>query len=96
VNPSVREGFGLNIIEANAVGTPCVGYDVPGLRDSIMHQKTGFLARDGDVGDLAAKIVRVLEDETLRRELSVNGMEYARQFSWDRCRQEFLAAVVAA
>jgi len=96
VNPSVREGFGLNIVEANAVGTPCVGYDVPGLRDSILHEKTGFLAAPGDVGSLAANILRVLEDRSLRGDLGANGLEYARQFSWDRCCQEFLAALAVA
>jgi glycosyltransferase involved in cell wall biosynthesis len=95
VNPSVREGFGLNVIEANAVGTPCVGYDVPGLRDSIADQNTGLLARAGDIQDLAAKIVRVLEDETLRRHLGDNALEYSRQFTWDKCAQEFLTAASA-
>ena len=93
VNPSVREGFGLNVVEANAVGTPCVGYDVPGLKDSIEDQRTGLLARAGDIGDLTDKIVRVLEDETLRRRLGDSALEYSRQFSWDKCAQEFLTAI---
>ncbi len=33
---SVREGWGLVITEANGVGTPAVGYDVPGVRDAIV------------------------------------------------------------
>jgi glycosyltransferase involved in cell wall biosynthesis len=35
VATTVREGWGLNVSEASAVGTPTIGYDVPGLRDSI-------------------------------------------------------------
>ena len=35
VATSVREGWGLNVSEASAVGTPTIGYDVPGLRDSV-------------------------------------------------------------
>jgi glycosyltransferase involved in cell wall biosynthesis len=35
VATTVREGWGLNVSEASAVGTPCIGYDSPGLRDSI-------------------------------------------------------------
>jgi glycosyltransferase involved in cell wall biosynthesis len=96
VNPSVREGFGLNVIEANAVGTPCVGYDVPGLRDSIENQHTGLLSRAGDIDDLTDKIVRVLEDETLRRHLCDNALEYSRQFTWDKSAQEFLTAISAS
>ena len=94
VNPSVREGFGLNVIEANAVGTPCVGYDVPGLRDSIVDQNTGLLARAGDIKDLAAKIVRVLADDSLRRHLSDNALTQSRIFTWDKCGREFLTAAL--
>ena len=35
VATTVREGWGLNVSEASAVGTPTIGYDAPGLRDSI-------------------------------------------------------------
>jgi glycosyltransferase involved in cell wall biosynthesis len=94
LNPSVREGFGLNVIEANAVGTPCIGYDVPGLRDSIVDRDTGLLARAGDVDDLTSKIVSVFGDQALRRRLGDNALEYSRQFSWDRCAQEFLTAAL--
>ena len=41
--PSVREGWGLVVVEANAVGTPAVGYDVRGIRDSIRPGETGVL-----------------------------------------------------
>lgn len=35
ITTTVREGWGLNVSEASAVGTPTIGYDSPGLRDSI-------------------------------------------------------------
>jgi glycosyltransferase involved in cell wall biosynthesis len=90
VNPSVREGFGLNIIEANALGTPCVAYDVPGLRDSVKNQETGLLAKAGSVEDLTTKINDVLEDESLREELSKAALIYSRSFSWENCTEHFL------
>jgi glycosyltransferase involved in cell wall biosynthesis len=90
VNPSVREGFGLNVLEANALGTPCIAYDVAGLRDSIIDEKTGLLVKeDGNIEKFAEAIMRVLEDEALRRTLSVNALEYSRNFSWDKTAQEF-------
>jgi glycosyltransferase involved in cell wall biosynthesis len=46
--PSVREGFGINVIEAASAGTPAVGYNVPGLRDSIQHGETGYLTSSAD------------------------------------------------
>jgi glycosyltransferase involved in cell wall biosynthesis len=90
VNPSIREGFGLNVLEANALGTPCVAYDVAGLRDSIINGRTGLLVKEnGNFEKLAEAIIRVLEDEKLRRTLSVNALEYSKNFSWDRTAQEF-------
>jgi glycosyltransferase involved in cell wall biosynthesis len=90
VNPSVREGYGLNVIEANALGTPSVAYDIAGLRDSIIDEKTGLLVKeDGNIEKLADAIIRVLEDEVLRENLSKNALEYSKKFSWDRTAQEF-------
>jgi glycosyltransferase involved in cell wall biosynthesis len=90
VNPSIREGWGINVIEANACGTPAIAYDVPGLKDSIINEKTGLLVKEnGNVEKLAEAIIRVLENETLRKTLSVNALEYSRSFSWDKAAQEF-------
>ena len=58
--PSVREGWGLVVVEANAVGTPAVGYDVRGIRDSIRPGETGVLVAAGDpeaLGRAAAALV---------------------------------------
>jgi len=91
VNPSIREGWGINVIEANACGTLAVAYDIPGLRDSIINEKTGLLVKEnGDVEKLAEAIIRVLEDEKLRRTLNVNALEYSKNFSWDKTAQEFV------
>lgn len=90
VNPSVREGWGLNVVEANALGTPCVAYDVAGLRDSISHYETGLLAEAGNVEALADKIVMVLNDDSIRNKLSKNALNHSRKFSWDNTAEEFI------
>jgi glycosyltransferase involved in cell wall biosynthesis len=94
VNPSVREGWGINVIEANACGTPAIAYDVPGLRDSIVDGKTGLLVKEnGNVEKLAEAIIKVLEDEKLRKKLSKNALEYSKKFSWDKSAEEFLKVI---
>jgi glycosyltransferase involved in cell wall biosynthesis len=94
VNPSVREGFGLNVLEANALGTPCVAYNVAGLRDSVIDGKTGLLVKEnGDAEKLAEAIIKVLKDEEFRRTLSVNALEYSKNFSWDKTAEGFLKVV---
>ncbi|MEM0301531.1 glycosyltransferase family 4 protein, partial [Saccharolobus sp.] len=93
VNPSVREGFGLNVIEANALGVPCVAYDVGGLRDSIRNGETGLLVKPGDVQALAEGLLKVLTDEDLRGKLSESALEHSRNFSWDRTAEEFMKVI---
>ena len=90
VNPSIREGWGLNVIEANALGTPCIAYNVPGLRDSVRDGETGLLAENGNVEDLAEKLISVLKDDGLRERLSRNALEYARRFSWEKTAKQFM------
>ena len=90
VNPSVREGWGLNVIEANALGVPCVAYDVAGLRDSVKDGVTGLLVESGDAEALAEAIIRVLRDKALRLRLSENGLKFAKEFSWDKTAEEFM------
>jgi len=93
VNPSVREGWGLNIVEANALGTLCVAYDVPGLRDSVKNEETGLLAKAGNFEDLADKIILVLTIESLRKKLSWNAIEYSKRFSWDESAEAFMNVI---
>jgi glycosyltransferase involved in cell wall biosynthesis len=91
VNPSMKEGWSITVIEANACGTPAIAYDVPGLRDSIVDGKTGLLVKEnGNVEKLAEAIIKVLEDEKLRKKLSKNALEYSKRFSWDKSAEEFL------
>jgi glycosyltransferase involved in cell wall biosynthesis len=90
VHPSVREGWGLNVVEAAGFGVPTVAYDVAGLRDSVRDGVTGLLVEDGDVEGLGEALIRVLGDGGLRLRLSKNALEYARGFSWDRTAEEFL------
>ena len=93
VNPSVREGFGLNIVEANALGVPSVAYDVPGLRDSVKDGETGFLVRSGETNALAKAVARILTNDALRTRLSERALAYSRGFSWEKVAKEFISVV---
>ncbi|MFQ6085408.1 MAG: glycosyltransferase family 4 protein [Candidatus Bathyarchaeia archaeon] len=84
VLPSVREGWGMSVIDAAACGTPSVAYDVPGLSCSIKNGKTGLLVPYHDVEALAGAILRILVDEELRTRFSKNAIEWSRNFDWDK------------
>ncbi|MCM8814091.1 MAG: glycosyltransferase family 4 protein [Candidatus Omnitrophica bacterium] len=91
VLPSIREGWGISVIEAAAYGTCSVGYDVVGLRDSIQHEKTGRLVAAGDIDALAEAIVTILRDTSLRQTYDRNALAYASTFDWPVKARQFLA-----
>ena len=92
--PGIREGWGLNIIEANALGVPCIGYSVPGLKDSIRNGETGFLVESGNIESLADATISLLEDQSRRQTLSLNALKYAKEFNWDKTANEFMASIL--
>jgi glycosyltransferase involved in cell wall biosynthesis len=89
--PSVREGWGLVVIEANAVGTPAVGYDVSGLRDSIRHEHTGALASAGDPEALARSAVELVADAARYTETCRAAKAWGDRFSWETTASELIA-----
>lgn len=88
VNPSIGEGWGMGVIEANLHGTPAVSFAVPGLTESIQLGKTGLLAKDEE--DFVEKICEILKDKSLRERLSLNATLWANSFNWDRSARESL------
>ena len=87
--PGVREGWGLNIIEANALGVPSVVYDVPGLRDSV-NQETGILVEAGNIQTIAENVINLLENSTRRQKLGLSALRYSKEFNWDKTANEFI------
>lgn len=86
--PSMHEGWGLSVIEANGHGCPAVAYDVPGLRVAIQHGKTGILAPDDDAFRRALSLF--LDDAEVRRRYSVAALGWAGGFTWESCAAETL------
>ena len=60
--PSYREGFGSVVIDAAALGVPCVGSHIAGLVDSIEDGKTGLLHPAGDIARLAELLLQLHRD----------------------------------
>lgn len=88
---SPKEGWGLSVIEGNALGIPCVASDSPGLKESVRHAETGFLVPHGDVDSLAERIIQLCTDDALWWRMGQRGMEWAAEFNWDRAASETLA-----
>jgi glycosyltransferase involved in cell wall biosynthesis len=93
VNPSVKVGWGLTYVEANACGTVCVAADSPGLRDSVKDGTTGLLYPWGDIDALADRVLRLLDDPALRRLMEQQALAWADSLTWARCGDETLRLV---
>jgi len=92
--PSVREGYGIVVIEANACGTPAIGWDVPGVQDSIVNGKTGLLVPFGDIERLGETMAKLLgRESTELKDLSQPAIEWARQHSWDAAAKMFARTI---
>ncbi len=92
---SVREGWGLVVIEANAVGTPAIAYNVHGLRDSIRDGQTGLLVEPNPVA-LEAAMRRLWLDQSLLHQLSDKARSWSQTFDYDTTSHAFRAALHAA
>jgi glycosyltransferase involved in cell wall biosynthesis len=91
VLPSVDEGFGLVLVEAQLCRIPVIGADSGGIPDIIEHEKTGLLFPAGDSTSLANCIKRILTDERLTNEIISNAYEEARsRFSPDSAAKTFV------
>jgi glycosyltransferase involved in cell wall biosynthesis len=88
VYPSYFEGFGLPILEAMQCGLPVIA----GNRTSIPEivADAGLLFDPFDTKALAETLLRLLDNEELRRVLSAKGLQRAAQFSWTKTAQQTL------
>ena len=92
--PAVREGWGLVVTEANAMGTPAVAYNVPGLRDSVVNGVTGVLVSNNTPNDLAECAIALLRDQVLLEKYSNNALENSRQYNWDITANSFELKII--
>jgi glycosyltransferase involved in cell wall biosynthesis len=83
VENSIKEGWGLIVMEANACGTPVISAKSPGLKETVIEGETGFFYPYGAVEILAEKMASLLTNEKLREEMGRKAVEWARRFSWE-------------
>jgi glycosyltransferase involved in cell wall biosynthesis len=79
--PSLYEGFGLPLLEAMGLGTPVIGSNISSIPEII--GDAGLLCNPNNIEDIAEKIMRLLDDESLRLQLIEMGRNRARQFTWE-------------
>jgi glycosyltransferase involved in cell wall biosynthesis len=83
VHTSLREGWGLNVLEANAMGTPAVVYPVDGLVDAVIHDRTGIVTEAETPASVADGVAALLKSPEKYQPFRVNGCERTKAFHWD-------------
>lgn len=81
--PSIKEGWGLAVLEAMAAGLPVVASDIPVFREYLTDGDSALLPPVGDVDALTRALHRMIDEPRLRRRLAAAGREVAARFSWD-------------
>jgi glycosyltransferase involved in cell wall biosynthesis len=84
--PSLYEGFGMPVTEAQACGTPVLTSDTSSLPEAA--GGAALLVDPHSVEEIAAGLIRILGDQTLRNDLRERGLAHARRFSWSRTAEQ--------
>jgi glycosyltransferase involved in cell wall biosynthesis len=87
---SVREGWGIVVIEAAAMGVPAVVYNVHGLRDSVQNGQTGVVTQQNKPENLAREVIDLLKSPDRWNELAKSALERSKIFNWDEIANRFL------
>lgn len=87
--PSVREGWGIPITEAGCVGTPCIAFDSPGIRDAIDNGNAGYLCTERTIEGLATQMCLAISNKELLNEKREKAFCFSSQFQWDGIGKEF-------
>ncbi len=88
--PSVKEGFGLAVLEAMSAGIPVVTSDLPVFREYLVDGRDALLVEPGDVSGLATALLSALEDAGRRAALVTAGYAVAARFTWQESARQHL------
>jgi len=82
LHASVKEGWGLVVLEAAAVGTPTVAYNVSGLCDVVKNGKTGVIIEDNSPHTMAKMTLQLLGDTKRYAKFQINGKKWVQSLTW--------------
>lgn len=76
--PSYREGFGMSVIEAQAMGVPVIVTDIPGPTDGMLDGKTGLVVPKQDASALCGAMEKMYADSEMRLRFGRSGHEFVK------------------
>jgi len=89
--PSIQEGQGIVLLEAQASAKPVVAFDLGGVNEAVRNGETGLLVKRGSTDELANAMMKLLSDKALREKMGANGRRFVTEnLTWDICAQKML------
>ncbi len=81
---SEKESFGLAALEAMACEVPVISSNAGGIPEVNIHGVTGYVSEIGDIDDMVANTVKILQDEALHNQMKANALARAKDFSLEK------------
>ncbi len=92
LNGSEVDNMPLSILESFAAGLPVVTTDAGGIPFLVHDGETGMIVHKGDYEAMAARAIRLLEDDDLAMKIANQAREEVNRYSWEAVRGQWLAA----
>ena len=89
VTASEIETQGIVLIEAAACGLPLIAVDAGAVSEVCISNKNGFLCKPKDIEEISNAIVKILSDDKMRKEFSINSLEIAHEHDFERTLDKF-------
>lgn len=91
INTTHLDNTPVSIMEAMALGLPVVSTNVGGIPYLLTHEKDALLVGDNEVSEMTTAILKLAEDATLARKLSLNGRAKAAAWDWQSVKESWMA-----
>lgn len=96
LHASVKEGWGIVVIEAAAQSTPSVVYNVPGLSESVKNNVTGIVLEKNTPEEMANQAIYLISSKDNYCEYQKNCLQWAKSLNWDTASDKSMSIIEKA
>jgi len=93
LHASIKEGWGLVVIEAASQGTPSIVYNVSGLKDSVKDGKTGLILKKNNSEEMAKEALSLLDNKQKYEKFQKNAIEWSKSLTWEKATNQSISLI---